>query len=295
MPVVDPMTGITTCVGIGGNSGCTACPVPTSASKQTICGQLYDFETNQPFAVVGGMGMRCPTTPTASGPCALAITAYDAIAFGMNPATATPLTVGDVCIDDLGRYRVQDIDIPASPFIGLGIDDADSANIGPAGITNVVGIAVPKLGMSATPSVEHWIVKAATTTSWETSGGPMLANGVYAGVFRAHACPMGNCTGDPLVNQSGVTFVKPRGNSYYFTAGETMRTTIDGTATATGANGTGLLDNVALSDGFTFSGTGGITDTVDCRWETHAAAALPNIVFIQVYRKQNQLGKTCAE
>lgn len=70
-----------------------ACPVP-STGKQTICGQLYDFETDQPFAASGPMGTRCQAGVTA-GPCALNIRAYDGVAFGMNPGTAVPLPVGE--------------------------------------------------------------------------------------------------------------------------------------------------------------------------------------------------------
>jgi hypothetical protein len=293
MAVVDPMTGETTCVGIGAG-GCGACPLPASPTKQTICGQIYDFETNLPFRDAGATGQRCATGAT-SGPCALKLTAYDAIAFGTNPMTATPLNVGDECIDDEGHYRLQDIDIPPSLFVGLGLDDAAMADVGPTGITNSVGIAVPKLGMSATKDVEHWIVRPATTASWQASGGPMIANGVFAGIFRAHACPDSGCTGDPLAPQAGVVFVKPAGVSYYFGATEAGHATIDPVAAMTGANGTGLLAGVSLADGFTFSGMNGITDATDCRWETHAAVALPYIVFIQIFRKQSQLGKTCSE
>ena len=298
---VDPATGITVCVGTGGTPGCgqpISCPPGSSSSKQTICGQIYDLENNQPFADTGALGSPCPPTPTATGPCALAITAYDALQFAMSPSTATPLTVANTYIDDCGRFRLTDVSLPGSPFIGLGIDDAMAADQGPAGVTNAVGIALPKLGGSATKGVEHWIAKASTTSAWESSGGPPVSSGVYVGIFRQH-CVAAGCTGDPFAPQPDVTFTKSGATipnqDYYFMAGQTTRMTIDPSATVTGANGTGILDNVSISDMFVYSGTGGITDVVDCKWETHAAAALPNIVFVQLFRKQNQLGKTCAE
>ncbi|HUJ59202.1 MAG TPA: hypothetical protein VLX92_11940 [Kofleriaceae bacterium] len=295
MPDTDPTTGVTTCIGTGGG-GCGApfaCPTPSSGSKQTICGQLYDLESNQPFADTGATGAMCAATPTASGPCSLAIQAYDAIAFGMNPTTTPPLANGGVYIDDCGRYRVTDIDVPSGPFIGLGIDDP--ANPGPGGTTNTVGVATPDNPGNATKDFEAWIVTQATTDGWTSSGGPPLSGGIYVGIFRTHM--LGN--GDPLAVQSGVTFTKSGtpipGDDFYFTAAQTTHDTIDPTATATGANGTGLLINVSVNDSLVYSGTGGITDTVDCKWETHAAAALANIVFVQIYRPQNQLGKTCAQ
>ena len=295
-PDVDPTTGVTTCVGTGGG-GCSApfaCPTPSSGTKQTICGQLYDLETNQPFAAPQASGAKCGT-PTSSGPCALMIQAYDAIAFGMDPMTAQPLTNGGVEIDDCGRYRVKDIDIPSGPFIGLGIDDANTTNMGPMGVTNTTGVATPKSGGAVTKDLEAWIVKASTTTSWQTTGGPPLSGGIYVAIFRTHK--LGN--GDPLANQAGVSITKSGStspaNDYYFVSTETNHTNIDAAATATGVNGTGLFTNASVNDNLVYSGVGGIADTVNCKWETHAAASLPFIVFLQVYRPQNQIGKTCSQ
>ena len=67
---------------------------------------------------------------------------------------------------------------------------------------------------------------------------------------------------------------------------------IDAAATATGMNGTGLLTGASVNDSLVYSGTGGITDTTNCKWENHAAASLPTIVFFQVYRPMNQVGHT---
>ena len=105
--------GSTTCVGTGGG-GCTCPAQASSANQQNICGQIFDFETNAPYVATGASGKKCdPAMPAADGPCALGITAYDAIAFAMNPMTATPLAVGDNCIDDMGHYVLKDITLPA--------------------------------------------------------------------------------------------------------------------------------------------------------------------------------------
>src|SRR5262245_16240356 len=69
--------GVTTCVGTGAG-GCSArlaCPA-SAGGKQTICGQIYDFETGQPFAQAGATGAQCGTGAT-SGPCALTVRAFD--------------------------------------------------------------------------------------------------------------------------------------------------------------------------------------------------------------------------
>ena len=70
---------------------------------------------------------------------------------------------------------------------------------------------------------------------------------------------------------------------------------IDPSALLTGQNGTGLLVNASVNDSLVYSGSGGLTDTANCQWKTHAAAALPGIVFIQIYRPVNQIGKTCTQ
>lgn len=285
---VDPETGVTTCKGTGGG-GCgvpIACPTPTSSSRMTICGQLYDFETNMPFAATNATGAPCdPQSPTADGPCALGVRPYDALAFADNPTTAQPLPHTEMVIDDCGRYRVKDIDLNGTgPYIGLGIDDI--ANPGPSGVTVTSAIAIPKVLMGASRGVEAWIVKPSTVALWGQNNGPSLTTGIYAPVYRAHK--LGN--GDPFANQMGVTFT-PAKTTYYFPAAATNRQMIDPEATATGANGTVLVTNADVDDGAVYGGQGGLGP--GCVWEPHAGASLPGIVFIQVFRKANALGQTC--
>jgi len=263
---VDPDTGVTTCIGVGGG-GCSApfpCPVPADANHMTICGQLYDFET---MAELAG-----PSAMT------LSIQAYDGQQLALNPQAATPLPVGDVTIDACGRYRVVDIDTSGtSPFIGLGIDDAGMAP-GPAGLTVTVGVATSRASNLVT-DLEAFVVKGATVQQWATSGGPSLANGIFAALYRAHE------TGrDP---QAGVTFAKAGtalpDDDFYFQAALATNTTLDPAATVTAANGTALVANRALTEGLVFDGIGGLG--TGCRWEPHAAVSLPGIVFVQVFRK----------
>jgi hypothetical protein len=287
-PDVDPATGVTTCIGTGGG-GCAApfaCPPPT-ATKQTICGRIFDLETNAPFADTGATGAKC-TTPAASGPCALQIQAFDALVFGANPTSATPLVVGGVDIDDCGRYRVKDISLGGvGPYIGLGFDDA-GAVFGPTGVTVTVGIATPMIANDASKDVQGWVVPMSTTDKWTASGGPPLSTGYYVPIFVQHSTGF-----DP---QSGVTFLQTMGSgtqAFYFTPAETTRTTIVGAATMTGANGTALVTGADVADNLAYTGTGGIVDTTNCKWETHAGATLPGIVFAQIIRPMAQLGHTC--
>jgi hypothetical protein len=195
---------------------------------------------------------------------------------------------------------LKDITEPSGPFVGLGLDDADSANVGPAGITNLVGVATKKNPGGQTKDFEHWIVKPSTTTAWTASGGPAISTGFYVPVFRANCVDQPGsgpgCTGDPLANQAGVMFTGGTASSkFYFQAAQTTRHDVDTAATVTGANGTALVANATLSDSFAYTGAGGITDTVNCKWDTLSGQTLANVVFIQVWRKINALGKTCTE
>ena len=298
-PDTDPTTGVTTCIGTGGG-GCSAafaCPTP-AAGTQTICGQLYDLKDNSKFAAPNATGEQC-TTATASGPCALQINAFDAIAFGSDPANTPPLPSGTVYIDDCGRYRVPDIMVPSSSVIALGIDDAGMAP-GPTGVTNTTGVATFAVANTVIKNFEAWVVSEATTDLWTASGGPPLSGGIFVGIFRTHACnPLtGVCTGDAFATSSGVTITKSNAaetlDDFYFTA-ETTHVDIDPVATATSINGTGLLTNASVADLLVYSGTGGIADTTDCTWETHAAVSLPYIVFLQIFRPTNAGSNTCTQ
>jgi hypothetical protein len=268
-PDIDQGTGVTTCIGTGGG-GCSsafACPTP-AAGKQTICGQIYNLTDNSKFALTGASGTKCGGALT-TGPCALQILAYDAIAFGNDPVNTPPLGTGAVFIDDCGRYRVPDITVPGGPFVALGIDDAGMP-LGPAGVTVTTGVAIPKVADSKYKDLEAWVVDNTTTSLWTSTGGPMLSVGIYMGIFRTHMCDQttGTCTGDGFLNQMGVTITKSGSavpaNDYYFQA-ETNHQHIDMAATATSINGSALLTNASVNDSLVYSGTGGITDLTNCQ------------------------------
>jgi len=296
MPTVDE-NGVTICQGTGTSCDVAiACPKPTG-TKQTICGQLYDFKDGTKLQQgTEPKGIPCdPQNPTTSGPCALQIVPYDAIDFadgiGGQPA---PLANNGVLIDDCGRYRVSEIETSGTgPFIGLGIDDAGGPIGNPAGTTVTVAVAAPKIGATATQNLEAFLVAASTATGWAGGGANFGTTGIFAPVFRQHK--LGN--GDPLLAQTGVTVTKAGNtvptNDFYFAAAATDRVTVDGTATATGANGTALINSASVADSAVWGGNGGLG--TGCRWEPHAGATLMGIVFVQVFRKLDIVGMTCMD
>ena len=287
----DPTTGVVTCVGTGASAGCTgafACPAP-DATHQTACGQIYDIETGMPFAKPGATGALCTIGSEATGPCALGIQTFDAVAFASDPAHTLPIANGGLEIDDCGRFRVKNITQPSGPFIALGLDDAVPANAGPAGVTNTVGIAFPKAMGMATPNLEQFVARASLTDGWTSSGGPTIASGIYMPIFRAH--PASVVSTD---NQAGVTVTKTGStipnDDFYFGSAATTRTTIDPAATATGPTGAALVTNGSLSG--LYSGLGGLG--ANCAWETHPGASVPQVLFVQIFHPVDE-GGTCAQ
>lgn len=287
-PDTDVATGVTTCIGTGGG-GCAArlaCPTPPDSMHQTICGQIYDFETNQPFAQSGAMGTRCSPGAT-TGPCALGIHAYDAVAFAASMGGAPALATGEVYLDDCGRYQVPNIPIGSltAPFVAIGVDDFDVATKkGPLGITNAVGLATAATG-GTTKDFDAFVVPKTTSDKW--AGMPPLdgTHGIFAAIYRGHR------TGSDLA--SGVTFKALTGTAtttvYYL--GGTTRSSVDTAATATAANGTAL---VGISGGMAtdqYYGLGGLP--AECKWENHGAASVPYVVFIQIFRPTSVSGMTC--
>jgi hypothetical protein len=153
----------------------------------------------------------------------------------------------------------------------------------------------------AISNFEAYIVSSTTTNNWAATGGPTIADGIYTGIFRTHACVASDamCTGDAMATQGGVTFTKSNvaepADDYYFTTESTYED-IDGSATATSINGGVLFTGASIADGLAYSGMGGITDTTDCKWESHAAASLSGIVFFQVYRPvAATINSTCTQ
>ncbi len=287
-PEVDDM-GVITCIGTGGGGGCAApiaCPAPTNGT-QTICGQLFDFETGAAFAAPGAAGTPC-TAGATSGPCAVGVRAYDAVAFATVPGTA-PLATGPIYLDDCGRYKVPEIPVPGTGFIAVGLDDA---MVGPAGVTNATAVAASAVANTATRDLDAFIVPATTTTAWATSGGPRIDAGYYVPVYRGHR------TGTDLVAGVTVTYgamaAPPPASTdpardFYFAAAATARTTLDPAANVTGVNGTAMFSGANLGE--IYSGQGVLP--AECRWDIHAGASTPGVVFIQVFRPINNGPMTC--
>lgn len=282
---VDDATGVTTCFGTG-VAGCSAplpCPMP-SAGKQTICGRIFDFQNNTPFAVAAATGLKC--TGTEGGPCTLGVKAYDALAFAGDP-TIQPLAADLPYIDDCGRYRLTNITTPGGPFVAIAIDDAMP---GPAGTTNPTGVATPTAAGAATKDLDAFIASAATTSAWSSSGGPPISGGIYAMVFRAGKAGTETRAGITATLRGMAVSQTTGHEDHYFAADDATRTTIAAAATVTGVNGTALVTGASTADMLEYSGSG---LPPECVYTKHAGASIPNVLFIQVLRPTNAPSATC--
>lgn len=284
-PEVDQATGVTVCIGTGDGF---PCPDGTSLTKQTVCGQLFNFENDAVF----GNSMNCmkcdPLAPTASGPCALKIQAYNAIGFTMG--NTNPLSVAESVIDSCGRFRLVDIDTPsAGPYIGIGVDDA--SGLGVAGVTITTASTVQTDGGKATKGVEAFVAPMALAIGW---GNGLLQSGAYAAIFRKHI----EGPDDQLAGQEGVkiffgpgpTEVTAGTNAFYFGATDDERTTIAAGAAMTGTNGTVLVNNATLQMSPYTGGTTGLGPS--CSWIGRNAVTVAGVLFTQVFRKT---GAGCAD
>lgn len=286
-PDTDPTTGVTTCIGTGGG-GCSAplaCPDPASG-KQTICGQLYDFADNTPFAAQGATGAKCAAGAT-TGPCALSITPK-------LPVAETTYSAREVYIDDCGRYRVSDIDVGGGSSVVLYIDDPV---VGAEGRTVPTHVGVPGKMGGITKDLDAWVVTKETVNKWTAKAPELsLATGIYAAIFRTHACDSasGKCTGDRLQNQPGVKLMLSAtpptaggaiGRVFNFASGELPHENLDPSATLTSVNGTALTTVTQMFPILTWpTGMGAITGPGACEWATGRTISFPGYVFFQVYR-----------
>lgn len=284
MPVTDPVTGVTTCFGISGDS-CAAelpCMAP-SADHLTLCGRIYDTETDQVIAAPDATGAPCnPGAPTATGPCSLKVQFYDALAFQMNPTGATPLSPESLVVDDCGRYAVKNLPATGFGFVGGAVDDA-------MGVTDtrvLTGVATEDALAKPARGFRLYATRKTTDTAWTSSAGlageSYATRGVLAMVFRHRGLPVAG-----VAARRGGNVIPADDN--YFDDPAPGRAHVLPTLTMTGANGTALVinsDQLANHDG-----TG--AEPSGCRWPARLAATIRGVVFVQIKDAESTSGGPC--
>ena len=282
--MTDPVSGVDTCVGIGGSSGCdqplTNCAT-AAGGTMTVCGRIYDVENDTPIGSTTDSS-PCPAGGEASGACALVIRAFDALAFAQNPGGATPLTAAETYLDHCGRFRLRDIEPAAAPFIGLGVLNHPAQG----GTNKLTGIAFPTAPNSADPDVVAYTTRAATDMLWTMGTGEstsLAEQGVYVNIYRDHPINADPLSGEPAM---GVQILRGgaaiANDDFYFTdSSPNLRTMVAPTSqTTTGANGTGLvLRQPSLAP---YTGTMGPLPG-GCGWYSSTGATVGTVVFVQIH------------
>lgn len=279
---LDPETGITTCVGTGGD--CTSeigCPAPDS-NKASLCGRLWDVETDTPLTA-SGTGTQCAAPFPATGPCSIDLKFYDALDFAIDPAQAVPLTPeGGVYLDDCGRYRGFNMPRANFGYIGIATDDAmDTADR-----HRLTGVATSNAFASPGTEFRAYVTKITTDELWTEglalTGSTLAQRGVLAITFHYKEVPRSGVQ----VRRNGALIPN---DDYYFTDLDAQRTAASLTPTVTGANGTVLVVNSDKAIGH--DGTGGEPGT--CLWPSNLAAAIPGVVFVQLKEAETSGGAAC--
>lgn len=276
-PMTDPATGNVTCVGSGTGGACDSdlqCTAPTSG-MYTICGRLYDTQTDEPFTDGSGRADPCPATPTPTGPCSLKLTFVDALQFADNPATAPPLVPASFQLDTCGRYRAVDLPTSSFGYIGVAVDDAN--NTGAGDVRKLTGVALDQDDALPMTGFRTYTTRNETDTAWTTTsgitGGSFATRGVLAAVFRYHDAPRAGVT----VRRVGQLI--PNDDFYFSDTGVTRNTVEPSTSsrTATGPNGTALVINSAVDS---HDGVG--AEPPNCHWPASLAGAIAGVVFMQI-------------
>ncbi len=283
MEVEDPETGVVTCVGTGGGCATELPCQPPDANRLTMCGRIFDTESDQVLTVPGATGTPCnPAAPSATGPCSLKVQFYDAIGFQMDPVGATPLQPESLLVDDCGRYRAVNLPLTSFGFVGVATDDA-------TGLPDdrlLTGVATAQAEAMPARRFPLFTTRKTTEAPWTTAanpaGGPFRTQGVLAIIFRKAGLPV------PGVVARRNGNVIPA-DDFYFSDPGVARTTVAPAQAMTGPNGTALIIN--SSSPAPHDGIGG--EPPGCRWPSTLAATVPGVVFVQVKEAESVGGGPC--
>ncbi len=263
-----------TVTGYDGNLVCVSevgpcaytCP-ETDPDRVTLCGLLVDFENGSPVGTPSfHPGVCDPSSPSSSGPCALSVSFYDAVAFAQDPSSAQPLRPGDLTVTDCGNVVAHNLPVPPSGLLAVLVDDA-----GPLDDYDASTVVVATRAGDWIGNESLYAVRRATDQSWTQSAGDPFAGqsfgdvGVYVPTFRWHLAPV-----------SGVGIAGDGSTAAYFfsDAAPEQRTTVNATQTRTGVNGTALVVGTPAANYQAFGGPAG------CSWPALVGPAPRGVVAI---------------
>ncbi len=282
---VDPITGETICVGVGGGgcAGPIACAQP-NGGKVSVCGRLFDTETGAQIEADGATGAICdPDNPTADGPCALNIEFFDPLAFAANPTGTPPLAFDVKEIDDCGRFRGINVTRPFNGFMAVASESAGSGLD-----VRLTGIAFPVEMNERRDDLRAHVTLASTDEKWRVSAGDPFSGQTFAdvGVFLPIYSHGDTPVSGVVITAGGA--IKPDDDYYFDDTDPTIRSSVDPGQSSTGVNGAGLLTNSSLAQ---HGGQG--AEPAGCEWPAALAAAIPTVVFLNEKEAESSPGEPC--
>lgn len=245
------------------------CPAP-GGSDVTICGRMFDVADDGPVGPITSNAACDPSTPTASGPCSMAITFYDAFDLAQNPTSPTPIVPDSLLVDGCGRFRAEGLTAPSLGFVAVRLDDASTV-----ADTHVPSVATIPNG-AAKPANNFYApaIRAATDTEWTTSAGlvgsSFATRGALLFTFRYQASPRASVAAQR--NNSAIP-----DDDFYFSDVATERRTVNASLATTGANGSALVINT--SSPIEHSGAG--NEPASCEWPSQVLYAPAGTIWVR--------------
>jgi len=264
-PAADAALPITSCA--------QSLPCPSaSPNRVTVCGRLRDVETDAIVSETSPTFTSCDLdNPTASGPCHLKITFYDALDFAGNPTGAVPLDLQAYRQDDCGRFVAENIQRPSLGFLGIAVDDAADTTDD----HRLTGVAFAVSSGQVRNNQIAYAMQSTTDAAWAVQAG------LGASTFADRGAVLTRFTGSSGTPVTGVRVIsngsqRPADDFYFVDTIPTSRTTVAPLQAQTGPNGASLLLNSPLVE---HSGTGGAP--AGCSWTASLAASIAGVIFVQ--------------
>jgi hypothetical protein len=259
------------------------CPAP-NAGRMTVCGRLWDVETEDVVAATAPIGAACSGI-TSDGPCSLSVRFFDALDYASNPQGAVPVPAESVVVDDCGRYRATNLPNPTFGFLAVVTDDASGEpdDHAPTGIALATAQGQPARGLRA------YATRRATDAAWTASTGltgmSFATRGVLVAVFAHGTTPIAG------VQIRASTTPVAAASTFTFSDTGATRALAVAQPEVTGANGSVLV--IDQPTPVPFDGAGG--EPATCQWPSSLAAAIPGSVFVQHKLAETPGGAPCPQ
>lgn len=284
-PGGDDATDAPTDAPIDGVSGaCVAelvCPPPGAGT--TICGRLWDVESDQPLAAEGIDPTLPCGMPTPSGPCSLRLRFFDLFAYANDPINAAPLMPGAVLVDGCGRFRAENIPNPPIGYIVVVTDDFPGVPAQTPHRPTGIMVRSSTLPIAQTRAFS---TRVSTDNLWSSNAGlaSFAEQGVALFVFRYLDTPRSGVR----VRRAGA-FIP--GEDFYFNNPGSGRSSVSPADNMTGPNGSALVAGGGSRSLMSYDGQG--NEPPGCNWGSANASIIPGAVLVQYIDAVDGAGNPC--